>query len=66
VSVFVADLMIPVTEDYIALTTCMLVCGDMGMTLTVVVLTWFKILTRQLFGETTEVQENSRIFLSVS
>ena len=35
----VADLMIPPADDYIALTTCVTVIGDMGRTLTVVVLT---------------------------
>ena len=37
--VLVADLMIPLAEDYIAMTTCVTVIGDMGRTLTVVVLT---------------------------
>jgi hypothetical protein len=58
--------MIPVTADYTAMTTWMTVSGEMGMTLTVVVLTWFKVLSQQLFGGTTEKQENSRLSLSVS
>ena len=37
--VLVADLMIPLAEDYITMTTGMTVSGDMGRRLTVVVLT---------------------------
>jgi hypothetical protein len=65
VCVLVVDLMIPVIEHYIAMTTWMTVSGDMGRTLTVVVLTWFKVLSQQLFGGTTEKQVISQIFLSV-
>jgi hypothetical protein len=36
--VFVVDLMIPVTEDYRKMTARITVSGDMGRTLTVVVL----------------------------
>jgi len=39
VSVLVADLKSPVTEDYITMTTGMTVSSDMGRTLTVVVVT---------------------------
>ena len=39
VSVLLVDLMIPVTEDCIAMTTGMIVSGNMGRTLTVVILT---------------------------
>jgi hypothetical protein len=48
------------------MTTGMTVSGDLGRTLTVAVLTWFKELSQQLFGGTTEKQENSQIFLTVS
>jgi hypothetical protein len=61
VSVFVADLMIPLAEDYIELTKCVTVIGDMGRILTVVVLTWFKVPSQQLCGGTTEKHENSQI-----
>jgi hypothetical protein len=36
--------MIPLAEDYIAVTTWVTVIGDMGRALTVVVLTRFKVL----------------------
>jgi len=54
--VFVVVLTIPVSEDYIAMTTWMTVSGDMGGTLTVVVLTGFKVKSQQMFGGTTEKQ----------
>ena len=38
----------------------------MMSTLTVVVLTCFKVLSQHLFGDTMEKQENSHVFLSVS
>jgi hypothetical protein len=58
--------MIPVTEDDTEKSTWMTVNGVVGRTVTVVVLTWFKVLSQQLFGGTTEKQENSQIFVSVS
>jgi len=54
--------MIPPADGYIALTTCVTVIGDMGRTLTVVVLTWFNVLSLQLFGSTTEKHENYQIY----
>jgi hypothetical protein len=58
--------MIPVHEDYITLIYSITVSGDMGRTLTVMVLRGFKVLSQKLFGGTSEMQENSQIFLSVS
>ena len=60
--VLVAHLMLPLREDYIAMTTWVTVIGDMGRTLTGVVLTRFKVLSQQLFGGTTEKHENSKMF----
>jgi hypothetical protein len=62
---FVVDFMIPVTEDYIAITNWIRVSGDMEKTLTVVLLTWFKVLSQELFGVTTEKQENSQSFVVI-
>ena len=50
-SVFVVYLMIPVPEDYIAMTTWMTVSDDLERALTVLVQAWFKV-----------KQENSQIF----
>jgi len=48
------------------MTTCMTVSGDVGRSLTVVLLICFKVLSQHLFGWTTEKQDDSLIFLSVS
>jgi len=60
--------MIPVTEDYITMTTLMLLSDDMGRTLRVLVLTGFKVLSQaqQLFGGATEIHEICQIYSSVS
>jgi hypothetical protein len=62
VFILVADLMILLPEDYTAMTTWVTVIGDMGRTLTVVVLTRFQVLSQQSFGGTTEKHENSKMF----
>ena len=60
--VFVADLMILLAENSIAISRWVAVIGDMGRTLTVVVLTGFNVLSQQLFRGTTEKHENFQIF----
>jgi hypothetical protein len=61
VFVSAADLMIPLAEDYIAMTTWVTVTGDMVRILTVALLTSFKVLSQQFCGGTTGKNEKSQI-----
>jgi len=53
-------------KDYTAMNNWRTVNGDMGRTLTVVVLRKFKVPFQQLFGVPTENHKNCQIVLSVS
>jgi len=61
VFVFVVYLMISETEEYIAINNWMTVNGDIRRTLASVVITEFRVLHQDLFGETTESHENSKL-----
>ena len=60
--VFVVDLMIPVTEDYIPMTTWMTVSDDMRRTLTVAVLSWFQVKSQQLCERPRKSRKTPRCF----
>ena len=60
--VLVANLIITLIEDFIATTGWVTVSGDLGTTLTLVVLTCYKVQTQQLFGGPTNKDENSQTF----
>ena len=60
--VSVADLIIPLAEDYVEMTKWMTVIGDMGRTLTLIVLTRFKVLSQQLCGGIKGKHENFQLF----
>jgi hypothetical protein len=66
VPVLVVDIKIPVTEDCMAMTSWMTMGDFMGRTLTVMLLTYFKVLCQILFGGTKENHEKVQIWYSGS